>query len=176
MFMNNRQDLCDVKYLDPQGLQYFYLKLSQAIKNDIYTYLIKSGPTISRPTEDLKIGLIYFDTDLNRPIWWNGYEWVDGAGDNADFPHKGTSDEIPNASNVSVGFTYYDEETKTLYVSNGTTWEIVNCCGNIDDVIIWANVINGIVSYEGYDSIGWTNLEDEDYIEIEDIDIWTNLN
>ena len=37
------------------------------------------GITANRPS-NVSIGFQYFDTDLNRPIWWNGTEWV-GATD-----------------------------------------------------------------------------------------------
>ena len=33
-----------------------------------------NGPTIDRPTVNT-IGTSYFDTDINRPIWWNGSPW-----------------------------------------------------------------------------------------------------
>jgi hypothetical protein len=26
------------------------------------------------------IGRSYFDTDLGKPIWWNGTAWVDSSG------------------------------------------------------------------------------------------------
>jgi hypothetical protein len=38
------------------------------------------GPSTSRPTEGLLVGQTYFDTTLNRPIWWNGNYWIDAIG------------------------------------------------------------------------------------------------
>jgi hypothetical protein len=38
------------------------------------------GPSTSRPTEGLLVGETYFDTTLNRPIWWNGDYWIDAIG------------------------------------------------------------------------------------------------
>jgi len=35
------------------------------------------GTTSQRPTTSL-VGQEYFDTTLNRPVWWNGSIWVDG--------------------------------------------------------------------------------------------------
>jgi hypothetical protein len=52
-------------YLDPS--KYEYLQTN------------KSGPSSERPT-DAFIGMIYFDTELDRPIWWNGSNWVDSNG------------------------------------------------------------------------------------------------
>jgi hypothetical protein len=38
------------------------------------------GTTTNRPTIALQIGLMYFDTTLNIPIWWNGKKWVNASG------------------------------------------------------------------------------------------------
>jgi hypothetical protein len=35
-----------------------------------------SGTTAQRPTTGLQIGQVYFDTDLDSPIWWGGVNWV----------------------------------------------------------------------------------------------------
>lgn len=43
-------------------------------------YSIKySGTTEQRPTK-IKSGFQYFDTTLNKPIWWTGEKWVDATG------------------------------------------------------------------------------------------------
>ena len=39
-----------------------------------------SGPTASRPTYPAGVVENYFDTTLNKPIWWNGANWVDANG------------------------------------------------------------------------------------------------
>ena len=39
-----------------------------------------SGPTADRPTTNLVVGDYYFDTDLNLPIWYDGTDWIDAAG------------------------------------------------------------------------------------------------
>jgi hypothetical protein len=41
--------------------------------------LVNSGDTASRPATPL-IGFSYFDTDLNKPIWFDGTNWVDATG------------------------------------------------------------------------------------------------
>lgn len=42
------------------------------------------GITADRPVENLQaplpIGLYYFDTTINRPIFWNGTNWINAAG------------------------------------------------------------------------------------------------
>ncbi len=37
------------------------------------------GTTANRPVAP-KINISYFDTDLNKAIWYNGTEWVDANG------------------------------------------------------------------------------------------------
>jgi hypothetical protein len=43
-----------------------------------------SGTTANRPVTSaevpLPIGLFYFDTTLNRPIYWTGTNWINAAG------------------------------------------------------------------------------------------------
>lgn len=36
---------------------------------------------VSRPT-NVNVGFQYFDTDINKPIWWTGDKWVDANGNN----------------------------------------------------------------------------------------------
>ena len=38
-----------------------------------------TGASDSRPT-GIAEGFQYFDTTLNKPIWWNGSAWVDATG------------------------------------------------------------------------------------------------
>ena len=42
--------------------------------------IVKSGTSTDRPTSYLSIGFQYFDTTLNKPIWWTGSHWVDATG------------------------------------------------------------------------------------------------
>jgi len=39
-----------------------------------------AGITASRPSTDLQVGQTYFDTTINRPIWWNGTNWINASG------------------------------------------------------------------------------------------------
>jgi hypothetical protein len=42
--------------------------------------LQQSGTTANRPTKRLYVGLPYFDTTLNRPIWYTGTNWIRADG------------------------------------------------------------------------------------------------
>ena len=39
-----------------------------------------SGITAARPSTGLQVGQFYFDTTINRPIWWDGTNWINAAG------------------------------------------------------------------------------------------------
>jgi hypothetical protein len=38
-----------------------------------------AGTTAARPTT-VTLGFMYFDTTLNKPVWWNGTSWRDATG------------------------------------------------------------------------------------------------
>jgi hypothetical protein len=42
--------------------------------------LQNSGTTAQRPTKGLYVGRPYFDTTLNRPIWYTGTNWIRADG------------------------------------------------------------------------------------------------
>ena len=42
-----------------------------------------NGDTASRPVAGLYTGLMYFDTDLGYPVWYDGTGWVDATGTTA---------------------------------------------------------------------------------------------
>jgi len=60
----------------PTGVNNVYSAL-----NDIGEKLNSSGVTENRPSTNLYVGKTYFDTTLNKPIWYNGTNWVDNNGD-----------------------------------------------------------------------------------------------
>jgi hypothetical protein len=43
-------------------------------------YIPLSGTTANRPTDRVQIGQFYFDTTINRPIWYDGTNWINAAG------------------------------------------------------------------------------------------------
>ena len=49
--------------------------------NKQFVSLDIAGTTAERPqVQHLHVGVQYFDTTLNKPIWWNGTNWVDATG------------------------------------------------------------------------------------------------
>lgn len=43
----------------------------------------ESGTTANRPTTQLWVGRMYFDTTLGKPVWYEGPGWVDATGASA---------------------------------------------------------------------------------------------
>lgn len=44
-------------------------------------YVTLNGPTASRPGASV-LGQSYFDTNINKPVWWNGSTWKLADGTN----------------------------------------------------------------------------------------------
>lgn len=84
----------------------------------------KSGetrPTV--PTTDVSIdntGYCFFDTTLNKPVFWNGTKWVDAEGFNA-VATRGTTADRP--TDVNIGYKYYDTGLgKYIYYAGSGRW------------------------------------------------------
>lgn len=60
-----------------------YAQTSTALNSgsNYYIPFILSGTTANRPTWRTT-GMNYFDTTINKPVWWNGSNWVDATGTN----------------------------------------------------------------------------------------------
>ena len=51
------------------------------------------GTTDERPVSGILTGFQYFDTDLGKPVWWNGEYWVDANGENPDVSDSELNEE-----------------------------------------------------------------------------------
>lgn len=58
--------------VDGQPIYYDYSKSKFLPLNSV-------GTTEKRPSIEVA-GFQYFDTTINKPIWWNGSKWVDATG------------------------------------------------------------------------------------------------
>lgn len=43
-------------------------------------YVSKMGTTQERPANIINKGFQYFDTTINKPIFWDGAKWIDATG------------------------------------------------------------------------------------------------
>jgi hypothetical protein len=62
-----------------------YFNTVDSVNNQIQQAIItlstpSAGITADRPSTDLQVGQFYFDTTINRPIWWDGTNWINAAG------------------------------------------------------------------------------------------------
>ena len=80
--------------------------------------LKKNRPTLANKENDK--GYQYFDTNLLKPIWWNGTSWIDSFKNPADAKKQGTTEERP--SGVQIGYIYKDTSLGKLILWDGTTW------------------------------------------------------
>lgn len=111
---------------------YFMTPFDEYKVRVISSALSEYGTSTLRPSSGIKTGFIFFDTKLNKPIWWNGYIWVDSNGNDADFLTEGASGARPELGSKNYGFEYYDTTLKKKILWNGTTW--VNLDGSSLDI------------------------------------------
>lgn len=55
-----------------------YIKGKPVISGDMY--VSKMGTTQERPADIINKGFQYFDTTINKPIYWDGSKWIDATG------------------------------------------------------------------------------------------------
>ena len=77
------------------------------------------GSTTDRPilTENDK-GFQYFDTTLNKPIWWDGTTWIDSEGNDVDSTPITSGTFANKPTGVNVGYAYFCTNKQT---TEGTT-------------------------------------------------------
>lgn len=54
------------------------IKGKPVISGDMY--VSKMGTTQERPANIINKGFQYFDTTINKPIYWDGSKWIDATG------------------------------------------------------------------------------------------------
>lgn len=70
---------------DPSNLvvgEHFYYRCKLTYMREAeygYVQLTMSGNTSKRPASP-RTGMMYLDTQINKPIWWNGSNWIDANG------------------------------------------------------------------------------------------------
>jgi hypothetical protein len=88
-----------------------------------------NGSTASRPDNlnTTDIGFQYFDTTLDKPVYWNGTSWVESSGNSADLVSSGPTANRP--TDAPVGFRYFDTDINCEIVWDGSQW--VNTDGTL---------------------------------------------
>lgn len=85
------------------------------------------GTTDNRPnlsntvgTNDV-VGIIYFDTTLNKPLYWDGTKWTSSDGKTPTIT-SGTTDQRPTLTQNDKGATYFDTTINKYLYWDGTQW------------------------------------------------------
>lgn len=76
----------------------------------------------SQEKSDLSLGMIYFDSDLRKPVVYNGSYWTYFDGWNVEYLRSGTTAQRPILNANQVPFQYYDTDLKKFINWNGTAW------------------------------------------------------
>jgi len=71
----------------PEGTSYYcaigLVLVAHQNKGEVMVHVRRTerlGGTTANRTTNPRIGWIYFDTTLGKPIWWNGTAWIDATG------------------------------------------------------------------------------------------------
>ena len=68
-----------MRFHGQRGLEIFYIDGWKS-PDGLDIKILRHGDTSKRPQGYKPIGFQFFDTKLNKPIWWNGKQWVDANG------------------------------------------------------------------------------------------------
>lgn len=88
------------------------------------------GSTTQRPS-NVAVNFQYFDTTLNKPIWWNSTKWVDSEGNDADSTPITSGTFANKPTGVDVGYAYFCTDRQTtegatngimIYYKGSNTW------------------------------------------------------
>ena len=115
----------NVEYALDTSSEYVKLNIINCVLNDdiinIPIHPQYVGTSLKRPINK-GTGQIFFDTTLDKPIWWTGTKWVNSDGMKIDLSTKGNSDNRPVLASNDAGYQYYDTTLKKYIVWNGTEW------------------------------------------------------
>ena len=110
--------------LDYRDAGYKCIKGSTLAKWDGYRWvkygynLRRVGTTNNRPTTltDTDTGYIYYDTSINKSIYWNGSKWVDENNVSIDALKFGTFEQKPTIAshNIPIGYKYFCTDKQSV--------------------------------------------------------------
>lgn len=76
--------LCDGTWLAPTLSAFFGAYILDGLLTKARRIEPLAGNTAGRPTGAIPfgplLGMMYFDTDIGKPVWWDGVQWVDATG------------------------------------------------------------------------------------------------
>jgi hypothetical protein len=95
-------------YMPVEGCKDVFNGKNRVYRGGDWIFDTVAMPTSGRPTAAYT-GEMLFDTTLNKPIWWNGTEWLEGDNQAGGIQRVGTWSQRPNAdgSYLDSGFQYF---------------------------------------------------------------------
>lgn len=94
------------------------VNLTDAIEVNVITNLVSSD---SLPVLYNTKGKAFYCTDLNKPLWFNGSQYLDALGNIAKIA-KGNTSQRPSLNEKNEGFEYYDTNLKKKILWSGIAW------------------------------------------------------
>lgn len=91
-----------------------------------------SGKTADRPTQDLYVGMPFFDTDLNQPVYWNGSSWTTSGTSGTVTSVTATAPVVSSGGNAPVISMAQSSASTNGYLSS-TDWSTFD--GKLDPSI-----------------------------------------
>lgn len=80
----------------------------------------------------------YWDSNLNKEVFYNGVDNVDAFGFTASYQMFGTTENRPNPKSIEKGFRYFDTTLNKPVWWNGEKW--VNSMGINSDSDSWVTI------------------------------------
>lgn len=88
-------------------------------------FINRTGETKKRPALTLNDeGFHFYDTEIDKPIWWNGTDWINACGYSVGLKTSGSTYNRPD--NPPIGFQYYDTDIKKPIYWDGESWYDAN--------------------------------------------------
>lgn len=113
----------DTYAITERAYQTLDIETASAQEVTIYKTSGDSGERLNIPSSILNHypGFRYYDTNLHKPLWWNGTNWTD-ANNNGPVDTFGSTENRPATNYVNVGFQYFDTTLNKPIWWAGMNW------------------------------------------------------
>lgn len=129
------------EFIEASGGNFINFAYSFLINAINYTYIGRTHGEQFTPTSSLSNGYQFFRGDINKPVWFKGYNsWVESDGAVANVKRSGTFTQKPAAANIYIGFRYFCTDKQTA--EGATNGIMIYHKGND----VWVDALGRVVS------------------------------